>query len=468
MNILHYALGFPPYRTGGLTKFCMDLMYQQYQEGHMISLLWPGEMSLLHSHTVIKNRGKNGVINSYELINPTPVSYDEGITEIDAFMLAGDKITYQRFLNELHPDIIHVHTLMGIHKSFLLVAKELHIRIVFSAHDFFPICPKVTMFRSGKICSSIENCENCATCNATALSLNKIKLLQSGVYRALKDSYVVKKLRKRHRDDYLSESAAQNNNGTSNALSAVDYQKLRSYYRELIELVDIIHYNSSVTQSVYEKYLQLTEPLAVLIPITHADIQDCKKRKQFTHGLRITYLGPAGGAKGYFLLREALDKLWNDKESGRRDFCLNVYFQPEMLAPYMKVHGKYSYDQLEIIFENTDILIAPSICNETFGYTVLEALSFGVPVIISDTVGAKDTIPEGAGIVIEDITAEKLSKCIMQINTEKLKSMNEVVVNNFEVPTLASMSEVILKKCYLYDGDKDETSQYSTENCRKK
>ena len=32
MKILHYSLGFPPYRSGGLTKFSMDLMREQIRE----------------------------------------------------------------------------------------------------------------------------------------------------------------------------------------------------------------------------------------------------------------------------------------------------------------------------------------------------------------------------------------------------------------------------------------------------
>ena len=48
MKILHYSLGFPPYRTGGLTKFCMDLMKEQVKEGHEVSLLWPGEIRLIN------------------------------------------------------------------------------------------------------------------------------------------------------------------------------------------------------------------------------------------------------------------------------------------------------------------------------------------------------------------------------------------------------------------------------------
>ena len=43
MNILHYSLGFPPYRRGGMTKYCMDLIDEQKKAGHKVSLLWPGK-----------------------------------------------------------------------------------------------------------------------------------------------------------------------------------------------------------------------------------------------------------------------------------------------------------------------------------------------------------------------------------------------------------------------------------------
>ena len=47
MKILHYALGFPPYRTGGLTKYCIDLMLTQVEQGHEVALLWPGQITIV-------------------------------------------------------------------------------------------------------------------------------------------------------------------------------------------------------------------------------------------------------------------------------------------------------------------------------------------------------------------------------------------------------------------------------------
>ena len=54
------------------------------------------------------------------------------------------------------------------------------------------------------------------------------------------------------------------------------------------------------------------------------------------------------------------------------------------------------HSQLKEIFDNTDLLVVPSQWYETFGFTVLEALSYGVPVIVSDKVGAGDLVRTGS------------------------------------------------------------------------
>lgn len=442
MNILHYSLGFPPYRSGGLTKFCTDLMRQQLDEGHQVSLLWPGEMRLTGNSISVKKGVSVDGIGNYEVINPVPVPLDEGIREIDAFTAGGDKTVYDRFLSALKPDVIHFHTLMGLHESLVISAREQGIRTVFTAHDFFPVCPKVTLFRHGQICSSARTCGECGACNTTALSLKKIQLMQSPVYRKLKDSKAVRTLRKRHRDNYLSDSGQPESESTQ-AGSPEDYKKLRRHYRKMLSVMDMIHFNSSVTKKVYQEFFDL--PDSRIIPITHAGIADRKHLKDYKDSfLRIRYLGPQAEGKGYHLLKEALDELWKE----RQDFRLDVHFAPVRQSPYMAVHGRYGYAELEQIFDDTDILVAPSIWYETFGYTVIEALSFGVPVMISSTVGASDVLAEGAGIVIDEISAEKLLNEIKQLSPEKLAGMNRTVMDSQHIMTMSEMAERIITECY--------------------
>lgn len=445
MKILHYALGFPPYRSGGLTKLCVDLMVQQAKEGHTVAMLWPGQMGFFNQKVAIKKHENVKLsgqdILSFEVINPLPVSFDEGIADIAAFIKNVGAEIYKELLDNFQPDVIHVHTLMGLHKSFLEVARDKKVRLVFTAHDFFPICPKVTMFRHGTVCDSVKNCENCGVCNATALSMNKIKALQSPVYRELKDSKIVKKLRKQHRDGYLSESTA--NDTAASVGTADDYKKLRNYYYSLLKLMDMIHYNSSVTKKAYKSVFDL--PNNCVIGITHSDIKDNRKIKDYSTGkLRIRYLGPMGGGKGFFLLRAALDELWGKQQN----FCLDVHFTPIEMSPYIRVHGRYSYTELEKIFNETDVLVAPSIWYETFGFTVLEALSYGVPVIISGNVGAKDILAQGAGVVIENIDAPKLFTTLQNLTPDKLRAMNEIIVDQQAIMQIEDMSRQIETSCY--------------------
>lgn len=445
MKILHYALGFPPYRSGGLTKLCVDLMVQQAKEEHTVAMLWPGQMRFvsqkvaIKKHENVKLSGQD--ILSFEVINPLPVSFDEGVADIAAFTKNVGAEAYRRLLDNFQPDVIHVHTLMGIHKSFLEAAKNKKIRLVFTAHDFFPICPKVTMFRHGAVCDCVQTCENCGICNATALSLNKIRILQSPVYRELKDSSIVKKLRKQHRDGYLSEATADD---TADPVgTADDYKKLRNYYYSLLKLMDMVHYNSSVTKKVYESVFDL--PNSCIVVITHSDIKDNRKVKDYSSDcLHIRYLGPQSGAKGYQLLKSALDKLWDMQQN----FFLDVHFEPMESAPYIKSHERYSYAELEKIFDETDVLVAPSILYETFGFTVLEALSYGVPVIISGNVGAKDILVQGAGIVIENIDAQKLFTALQKLTPDKLGAMNEIIMDKQAIMQIEDMSKQIETSCY--------------------
>jgi len=423
----------------------MDLMKQQIKDGDDVALLWPGQMGFLKKSMKIKYQGVVNIegfdIKSFEIINPLPVSFDEGIMDFDNFVSAGDIRQYLLFLKINNPDIIHVHTLMGLHREFLEAAKELGIRMVFTAHDFFPICPKVTMFKQGGICKTAMQCTECCQCNTTALDLNKIKLLQSPVYRYIKDFSVIKKLRKQHRDNYLEVRNIEY--GNVSAKTPEKFKELRKYYESMLRLMDIIHYNSTITRNVYQSFFSLLN--GCVISISHSDIENHKKIKDYKQNIiRMRYLGPQGAAKGYFYLKTVLDEVWNR----RKDFRLDVHFRPSDMTNYINCNEKYRYSEFKKIFDETDVLIVPSIWYETFGYTVLEALSYGVPVIITKNVGAKDILIPGAGIVVNNTENEELYNVFMSLTVDDLKKMNMEIVNQQPIVTLQDMSDTIYELCY--------------------
>ena len=425
MIIIHYFLGFPPFRSGGLTKYAFDLMKAQADDGNRVIGLWPGRMKINHKKVSIKICSPIENIDNHEIINPLPVPLDEGIINIDAYIKECDKQVYIEYLKKVNPHVVHIHTLMGLHMEFLEACQELRIRTVFTSHDYFGLCPKVTLFYGNTICDTSFTCDKCPVCNKTALSMKKIMILQSPFYRFVKDFSLIKKMRKMHRTAYFKETHVQDNCDVSDRSLIDQYIKLRQYYINCYKKIDLIHFNSTVASEVFSKYF--TPKKSIIMPITHKNIEikhkylrDIKQTQNEKSILKILYLAPAKPYKGYEILKKALDDLWINEFKNFRIITFGAIQDiPEYMINYP---NGYRYDQLKEIFDAADILVAPSVWYETFGFTVLEALSNGVPVIVSDHVGAKDIINED-GIIVEAGNVESLKKAIKSLTLDQLNKL---------------------------------------------
>ncbi len=99
--------------------------------------------------------------------------------------------------------------------------------------------------------------------------------------------------------------------------------------------MDVIHYNSTITKATYEQFFDFHK--SFVISISHADIQDHRKKKEFSKAYTVyAYLCAQSSAKGYFLLKQALDKLWHETH----EFVLNVYFEPVEPSLYIRSHPR--------------------------------------------------------------------------------------------------------------------------------
>ena len=430
MKILHYFLGFPPYRTGGLTKYAFDLMGAQITDGNEVLALWPGEIKSFSSQPYLKERKKVEGIRSIELINPLPVSLDEGINEFDAFTKPCDIYIYNSFLEREKPDAIHIHTLMGLHREFIQAANQLKIRTVFTSHDYFGLCPKVTLYRYGECCDDDFGCRNCIQCNLHPLSLKIIQLMQSPLYRWAKDTTIVKRLRKQHRGQFFEEDALPDLPDCDVELLAKKYREMRAYYVDMYELIDFIHFNSTVAEEVYKRYIIPKD--SRVVSITHKGIEPHSRKKVDTGKKVILCLAPAKPFKGWNVLKAAGDQLWAEGVN----IELRVYTPVPHLEPYMSVkENGFDQSELDQIMSEADVLVAPSIWYETFGFTVLEALSYGVPVIVSDHVGAKDIIDDN-GKVVKAGNVQELKEAIKSIDKQvvlNVKNWHQFLNENYQL-----------------------------------
>lgn len=456
MNILHYSLGFPPYRTGGMTKYCLDLMSEQIRVGHKVSMIWPGRIKKYgYRCNIKKNRdeyiGENLICRSYEIINPLPVPLLDGIKDIDAFTQVKDEFIFYSFLKENNIQVIHIHTLMGLPKECITAAKSLGIKVIYTTHDYFGICPKWGLMNEGKICENDDECKKCVNCNKTALSLNKIKILQSNLYRNVKNTKIVKQLRKKHNDSLYEDSTKVSSIEMNNAKEdgQNDYKKykeLRKFYINILKHMDIIHFNSNNTRKIYQNYFSTNENEKVL-SITHSSISDNRKIKTYNGDLNLGYLGPITEHKGFYSLKRVCDVLHNQY---REEFKLHIFANYEGKEEYIVKHNPYKYDELEKVMDSIDVLIVPSLWNETFGLTVLEALSYGVPVIASKYVGAKDILENSkSGMIYEDL--EELKDILEDIITnqeKRLSKMNKYINESVNIKEISKHAKEI-EKLYL-------------------
>lgn len=450
MRIIHYSLGFPPFRTGGMTKYCMDLMAEQVRQGHDVGLLWPGELGSMKSDIAIRSRKKHRIrdgiaVDSYEIRNPLPVPLLNGIADINAYTQTKDVDAFKQFFTDLRVEAFHVHTLMGLPAEALQACCELGIATVFTSHDYFGICAKWGLERGGMPCVDDHNCADCVACNQSALSLGKVRFLQSNLYRMVKDTKIIKQLRARNNKSLYIDEHAADENATQSTASVQDgdaarYRKLRRYYVDMLEAFDVLHFNSTNTMTTYGRYCDVSR--GKVASITHVSIRDNKALRNSHRPVRFGYLGPITRHKGFFLLKKACDVLW---DSGV-EFKLHIYARIEGAAPYMVMHDPYRYEELPQVMDTFDALVVPSQWYETFGFTVLEALSYGLPVIVTENVGAKDLIRPGENGLIVKPEKNALAESMKTIanHPETLSRMNTWIKENQRIKTIQQHAEEIV------------------------
>ena len=169
-----------------------------------------------------------------------------------------------------------------------------------------------------------------------------------------------------------------------------NYQKLLEYYKECFDLVDCFHFNSETAGNVYKRYLPICK--GKVVSITHNGINDHRQHKDFHQNvLHIGFIGNSTPYKGLPLLISTLESIG---KSDSWDLAIwgGGVGKHSSLPIYYK--GKFDAFTIADVYEAMDVLVVPSIWKETFSLVTLEALSYGVPVIVSDNVGAQDIVKQ--------------------------------------------------------------------------
>ncbi|MHB1347687.1 MAG: glycosyltransferase family 4 protein [Candidatus Humimicrobiaceae bacterium] len=245
----------------------------------------------------------------------------------------------KKIIKSENPDIIHTNNLIGLSYFFWKVIRKNKIPLVHTLHDYYLLCRKSTLYSKNKNCTSI--CHSCRFFSVPKKFLSKDIDSIVGV-----TDFILKK----HTDEYFFKFSKK----------------------------FIISSPIKINSGIFPKQI-------IDMPITFAFIGLISKTKGIEKLLE-TFTG-IGSSANILILGKAKNKDYEEN--------LKIKFSTENIS-------FIGFADIYEILPKIDVLVIPSLWNEPFGRVIIEAYSYGIPVIGSNRGGIPELIEDGkTGFIFE-------------------------------------------------------------------
>jgi glycosyltransferase involved in cell wall biosynthesis len=312
------------------------------------------------------------------------------------------------------PDAISYQSIFGLPFALIEEINALGIKSVFTVHDYFAVCPTAHLFRPDHTRCRLTGpeldchlcCKNSPGYGAFWLGENLTRLasrmrtksfLQQSIYR-LRNSF--KKM------------------GRNRTPAAKGYSARREAALRMLTSFTVLHCISDRQRSVLLD-LGVDARNIVLLPLIPPSITKVRpiRHRNQNEGdpIRFVALNIHGPYKGAQLLSKTFEEL----EKAAFDYRLEIHGpEPQgfFKSPKISIQGRYSLEDLDSISDSADICLLPSICDETLGFTAMEMLARGVPLIASNCAGASQFVQVGVnGYVFDPDEQDSLVNLLKKI-----------------------------------------------------
>lgn len=283
----------------------------------------------------------------------------------------------EEMLDEIKPDIVHIHTLGNLSYSIVRPINKRSIPIVYTLHDARYFCPCI--FTVG-----LKYCTACKSFNIIPCILkrcSKNNLLRS-IYIAFK-TFIIRLICPLRMIDMI----------TVPSVSMKNYLLKFNIYENKIRLLE---------NFIYEKKLR-NEP-------------------SYENNNYFLYAGGLYKQKGIFTLLEAMKTLPKTIELHIAGEFSNQHEQTQVYKiirennlSNIKILGRLEREKLEEEYQNCIAVIMPSELFESFGMINIEAASYGKPSISSNIGGLSDFVENNKnGLLFEPTNVQQLKNCILK------------------------------------------------------
>lgn len=345
-----------------------------------------------------KAKSKNKKIRSYEIIN-SPVLSPMYLAGSDIKKYTDNDViikTFAEFIDYCGGfDVIHINNFEGITPACMKIKEKYpNTKIIFSVHNYVPICPRVQYFQETncKICDNFKNGKECVKCFAREYVAGTQKI--HNVYTFFEGKYIphfiqrlMIKIFKKNINKYFPDT---------NISTADDFKKFRETNIKYInKYVDVIlAVSKRVADICIEHGMDPKKVKCSYIGTKFADKAIYKRlNPNPTNGLTICYLGYARNDKGYFFMLDALSELptkykkqINVVIAARGTPCLEKLSGFKSVKPY----DGYSHENINEILSGVDLGIVPVIWEDNLPQVAIEMSALGIPVLASSFGGASE------------------------------------------------------------------------------
>jgi len=444
MRILQVVHDFLPNATGGTEIYTYSLS-KALSKHHDVHLFFK-DMEIDKSFKkgnfdglpfVAVNPRKCSKSNSYFNLIKSKIYFSENNKKIDEI--------FKDMIKEFKPEIIHFQHLICLSMNLVDIAYKAKIPIVFTAHDYWLLCPKAHFIDDNNVlCTDRKNKYKCVKClsNVKLYRFEKVKIFQSNTYIELAKNLIkialnpFKKICTIYYIFYLRPKMIQ----------------------DIIKKVNIFVAPSKILKSKFvENGLPTKKVVYVDSGIDNSNLKNIQKTK--SKQIRFAFIGSVSIHKGIKILIESFDTI--------KDAVLEIYgFTSEEskkkymnLAKNKNVHfmGSFKHDEIGKIFSKIDILIMPSICMENSPLTIREAFASKTPVIASDIGGLSEMIQDSeTGLLFKAGDSRDLFKKIRYFinNPVEVKKMSKGIKKVKTIEENSNEMEIIYKDLILKNSSK--------------
>jgi glycosyltransferase involved in cell wall biosynthesis/GT2 family glycosyltransferase len=372
-RVLHVVHGWPPWAHGGTELYAYGLAIQQRDRHEVAVYARIADPDRLLGDVIEHDAGDVRVrliVNNFTQRNPLCRS------GFHCRRIAAD---FRALLDEVRPDVVHVHHLAGHCASLMTVARRRGLPIVYQVQDWWPLCARTNLVdRQGALCTgpAPAKCARCLPITGLPGATLGNPLLYAARHQWMRRQLACA-------DAFIMGSR----------FIADSYQQTR-----------LLPPNVPQHVLAYGVVEAAAEP-----PVDAAP-----------RPLRFGYIGALLPHKGVHVAIEAFAAI--EPEVARLhvwgvgdDVDYRKRLEASGRPPGVMFHGAFPESAKGDVLRSLDVLIVPSIGLESFGIAAREAMAHGVPVLAS-RLGALAEL-EG-GELFEPADAAALARLVARIIAE--------------------------------------------------